>query len=498
MSDTGQLSHQTQHMAISTGLKQFCKLPDWLASIKDHNHTYQVLSREIPEIADGRIILKKCKIGHVSYKEGLWPNRCTLKFGIPGEADERSIELNGILYPPRTISIDHSVIEGVFGTDGWHAILPELNLELKTLEPETELVAFGLLTNPDKAREFLERSFRSASPAYRNLHIQSCNPEIIRYKPGDRCTILYHLEYAADMPPEVHAPPIVVAKTTQGDKGRNAFESLSALWNASFSCGDPVHIAEPIAYDPDLKVFVQGPVWEEQTLAELFVSAIDEGTPEAIAVANETLRKTAEGLADLHQSGVKIGQMVTWADEIVEMESELIPLCTVFPNLALAAEPFLDRIRRLETGTPSDPFVPSHGTFRPVQVLLNKGELSFIDFDSFCQSEPARDLSMFLTSMMDISLADPSSDKGKSLDPTLWESRFEQVSSMCEQFLDAYEQRQPVSRQRVVLWEALILFQSIVSGWTKVKTSELALLVRLLDRFLLEFHPVDDIRSSKD
>jgi hypothetical protein len=502
MSDTDRLTQQAEDAAISTGLKQLSNLPEWLASIKDHDRTYRVLSGAIPEIADGRIILKKCKIGHMQYREGIWQNRCTLKFRVQGEPDEETIELDGILYPPGSIPADHPVVGGVFGSAGWHAILPELNVELQTLEPETELVAFGLLTDPERAREFLESSLRSASPAYRNVQIQSCNPEIIRYKPGDRCTILYHLEYSPDMPAEVHAPPIVVAKTTQGEKGRNAFASLSALWNASFGSSGPVHIAEPIAYDPDLKVFVQGPVWEEQTLRELLLSALDEGTPEALGVLIETMRKTAEGLADLHRSGVQIGQVVSWADEMAEVEAELMPLYMVFPNLSSSAQPFLDRIKQLEAATSPDPFVPSHGTFRPVQVLLYKGELGFIDFDSFCQSEPARDLATFLTSIMSISLA-PSSDTGKDPDQTItdlayWESRFERVSSICDQFLNAYEQRQPVSRQRVALWESLILFSLVVSGWTKVKPSELPLLVRLLDRFLLESRLLETSDSSND
>jgi aminoglycoside phosphotransferase (APT) family kinase protein len=191
--------------------------------------------------------------------------------------------------------------------------------------------------------------------------------------------------------------------------------------------------------------------------------------------------KTAQGLADLHQSGVKIGPVVSWADELAEIEASLFPLSTVFPDIPSRAEPFLDRLRQLEAMTSPDPFVPSHGTFRPVQVLLHKEELGFIDFDSFCQSEPARDLSMFLTSMLSISLA---SDQGS--DPATWEARFEQVFSIRAQFLDAYERNHPVSRQRVVLWEALNLFYFVLTGWTKVKPTEIPLLVRLLERFLLE------------
>ena len=103
---------------------------------------------------------------------------------------------------------------------------------------------------------------------------------------------------------------------------------------------------------------------------------------------------------------------------------------------------------------------------------------------------------MFLSSIMTLGLTDSSFDKGKSSDQTApnlaeWEARFEQVSSICEQFLDAYQQFQPVSPQRVALWQALDLFHYVLSGWMKVKVDEISFLVRLLDRFLIASHLID-------
>jgi hypothetical protein len=490
MSDIHHSVHQEQNAAISNGLQQFSELPGWLASAKDQDRTRSVLSKEIPEIADGSVILKKCKIGHMLLKGSVWQNMCTLKVRDSGEPGERTIELSGTLFPPGTLLTDDPVVEGAFGAEGWRAILPELNLELRTKESETELESYGLLTDPETSREFLERSLRSASRPYRNVLIQSCKPEVVRYKPGNRCTVLYYLEYAPDMPVESYGPPIVVAKTDHQEKGQNAYESMKALWDASFGSSNSVRIAEPLAYDSDLRVFVQGPVWEEQTLADLFMSSLNSGTPEASRALHEALQKTARGLADLHQSGVKIGQTVAWEDEFAEVQAQVILLSTVFPNLSSGAGPFLDKMSRLAAATQSDPLVPSHGTFRPVQVLLNKGEISFIDFDSFCQSEPARDLSMFLSSIMTLGLTDSASDQTIA-NPSDWEARFEQVSSICEQFLDAYQQFQTVSRQRVALWQALDLFHYVLSGWMKVKAGEMSYLVKLLDRFLLASHLID-------
>jgi len=101
---------------------------------------------------------------------------------------------------------------------------------------------------------------------------------------------------------------------------------------------------------------------------------------------------------------------------------------------------------------------------------------------------------------MSLGLTLSSFDKGKSSDQTIadpanWEARFEQVFSICEQFLDTYQQFQPVSRQRVALWEALNLFYYVLSGWMKVKASEMSFLVKLLDRFLVASHLIDGSSS---
>jgi thiamine kinase-like enzyme len=185
--------------------------------------------------------------------------------------------------------------------------------------------------------------------------------------------------------------------------------------------------------------------------------------------------------------------MVAWQDAMAEVQEQVEQLAQIFPQLSSAAGPFLKRLRQLEAVIPPDHQVPSHGTFRPAQVLLYRGEIGFIDFDSFCQSEPANDLSLFFATVMRIGLTPSSLDKGKSPDqtianPTIRQARFELLSSVCDQFLDVYERCQPISRQRLVLWEALNIFLYVLSAWMKNKADEISYLVDLLDRFLLASH----------
>ncbi len=160
----------------------------------------------------------------------------------------------------------------------------------------------------------------------------------------------------------------------------------------------------------------------------------------------------------------------------------------VLPNLLTAATPLLERLNQLAAQTPPDLLVPSHGTFRPPQVLLYQGEIGFIDFDSFCQSEPADDLALFLGEMFNMGLVPQEEEDHKTarpLDRHNQQVRFDFLMTTHDQFLEEYQEHHPASYQRVILWEALNMFMFVLHAWTKVKLGNLESMVDLLQRFLL-------------
>jgi Ser/Thr protein kinase RdoA (MazF antagonist) len=271
-----------------------------------------------------------------------------------------------------------------------------------------------------------------------------------------------------------------VAKTYSGSKGQNAYDGMAALWASPLSRGDRVTIAEPLAYLPDLKVLVQGPIYEEQTLEDLLKSAVRAGSAEALAQLDEYMRKTAAGLAALHQSGVAYGETISWEDELAEVREVIERLAGMIPELADAAEPLLQHLEAVAAQVPPDPALPAHRAFRPAQVLIHQGKIGFIDFDGFGQSEPALDLSRFLRKTralgLDAAKVDPNSAAGIE--------RLAQMEAICESFLRAYETHVPISRQRIALWEALDLLTLVLYCWTKLEPERLNSNMLLLERHL--------------
>ena len=489
MSKADQSFDQEQDILIWEGLQAFRELPDWMMAARDPERICAALSQAIPEFQTGELILKECDSSNVRYKGENWQGFYELTVSKPGELSTSMINLQGVLSAPSVHAGRPLLVENALGSKDWHAFIPALNLELWNKEPESVLSSLDLLTDPEQSREYLMSRIRAGSPTYQDLQIQASHPKIARYKPGSRCTIVYHLDYPPGADVNQRWPELVVAKTYRKEKGQNAYESMLALWNSPLSSSDALKIAEPLAYDAEMKVMIQGPIRQEKTLKELTVMAVKAGTAEAYEELTEAMCKTARGLAELHRSGVELDKVYAWEDDATQVRESIDELSISVPELATAANPLVERLNSLEASSDPDPLVSSHGTFRPAQVLLHNGEIGFIDFDSCCRAEPAKDLGLFLCAFLRAGMATVDFDdievSSETLDDGGRLARFERLITVSERFLDEYERSyKPVNRQRVALVEALELFILILHAWTKIKVRELRDIMYVLEHFL--------------
>jgi hypothetical protein len=487
MSTTDPAFDQEQDILIWEGLQAFRELPDWMTAARDPDRLCAVFSESIPEFRSGELVLHECDSSNVRYKGENWKGFYELTVSKPGESNTREIHLDGVLSAPDVHPDRPLQVEGTLGSEAWHAYIPALNLELWTKKPEAVLSSLDMLIDPEQSREYLMSRIRADSPAYQDLQIEATHPKIVRYKPGSRCTIVYNLDYAADA--HDHWPELVVAKTYRKEKGQSAYDSMRAFWDTALSSSTLVKIAEPLAYDAEMKVMIQGPIRQERTLKEMTVAAVKEGTPQAFEDLIEAMRKTARGLAELHQSGTKLNTRYGWEDDEEQTRESIQELAVSVPPLATAGLPFLDRLNSLESSSEPDPQVPSHCTFRPAQVLMYGGEIGFIDFDSCAMAEPAKDLGLFLCAFLRAGMATVKFDdievSSEPLDEAARLKRFERLLDVSEKFLEEYERAyMPVNRQRVALFEALELFILLLHGWTKIKVRELNDILYVLEHFL--------------
>ncbi len=448
MADAARQRERPSWTTILGGVRTFAILPDWLVGAVQGARVCSTLTRRIP--------------------------------AEPGSEQSHAVRLQGTLLPPDQAAPAATAATVTFGSDGWRMYVPELRVLLQMQRPDAQLEVLPHLTDPEHARALLEQSIRAHAPTYRDLHIESCRPDVLRYHPGLRCTIGYHLTYASNEAVGHAWPTFVVAKTYDSEQGQNAYDCMQALWGSTLGRRSAVIIAEPLAYLPELKLLVQGPIPAEQTLQALIGSALHANTPEALAALDDYMGKTAAGLAELHSAGMGIGTAHHWEDELAGVRAFVQRLTTAVPDLATAATPLFTCLESLAAMWPPDPPVPTHGTFRPSQVLIDHGRIGFIDFDSFCQA-------LFRVAIIDMGMSAVLREEHSGTELALTHGhmdRLAQLESIADQFLAHYAALRPVSRQRVALWEALNILELVVRCWERVKPLRLKHIILMLERQL--------------
>jgi Phosphotransferase enzyme family len=448
---------------MSDDLAGLESMPSWLRELDDSQRVLAAIRRAVPNV-------RRAKLSGVRLKPGKWTARCTLVL----DDDGPDVQLNATILPPGG---DDPRVEtrpsGRPGSAGWRCWIPELRLELASrTEPEAELPSLRTLTDPESARAFLEEAIRSGAPAYRELRIISAEPKVMRYSPGSRCTVLYRLQFPEDRADTW--PDVVVAKTYhRSDKGRIAWEGMHALWNSPITTSGIVGVAEPLAWVPEQKILVQGPVREERTLKDLLLATLSGAESGSWDQLHDYLSKAAAGLAQLHHSGAASSERTNWEEEYAEVRELSNRLGSVFPELERSALPILDEWKRLADRIPEDAPLPAHRSFRPAQVLLYHGDISFIDFDGFCWCEPAIDVALFRATARDLAMSALAED-------TELEDRLRTIDDLCDHFLISYEAHASIARGRVALWEALDLMTNVLHSWTKAKPARLVHALALL------------------
>ncbi|GAA4410797.1 hypothetical protein GCM10023168_30870 [Fodinibacter luteus] len=482
----------TTRDATIDALEPFAELPDWLAGLMRPGRLEASLRRHVPELADGRLVLVECRADRLRAKDENWLARCRVVVADPAgpadaaPAEPREVVLVGQLYPPRRpdpqLPVPGSSLP--FGEPGYGVFLADLRVHLAAEEEDPGLPSLGALTDPEASARVIERMLRAG--AYPQARVASSTPNVVRYKPGSRCTILYDVAYD---PPTDALPNPVVAKTHQGDKGAVAHDAMTALWGTDLARGDVVLLAEPLGYLPEERVLLQGPVPEDETLKELARRAFESMDAGLLGTLRAELGRTAVALAALHRSGATYARSVAWTDELAETREVLDRLTLTVPGLRDAAEPMLERLEAFDLAVPADPVVSAHHDFRPAQVLLGPGTVAFIDFDGAAMAEPALDLGRFRGKLRDIGVTALSASE-EGYRPDLLEGRLELLDELCDLFVDEYAAHAPVTRERVLLWETIDLLTAVLHTWSKVRLlrvePRLAILVHQLRTAALE------------
>ncbi len=245
--------------------------------------------------------------------------------------------------------------------------------------------------------------------------LRSAVAEPVRYKPGNRCVIRYHLslEYANTA---VERPLTLFGKVYGDANQARAVQALQQrLYDEQAQTGELPLLPRPLGSidSPGLTLneAVQPAIeatsdrdnpWNTlrtgtRVLQPRFAHGRG-GEVTGVIIPDEELRLTAQALARLHSSTIRLAtdKPRTGAKEAKRARERADLVAGRNPAQAEEVQRLAqDLATRLETAQPED-YRPAHGGFKASQLLFHSHHVFVVDFDGFCQADPALDVGYFL------------------------------------------------------------------------------------------------------
>jgi hypothetical protein len=216
---------------------------------------------------------------------------------------------------------------------------------------------------------------------------------VTRYKPERRCLI----EYDVDVERRAHPPAALtlIGKVRRRRSGKSGYRLLAALWDAGFRTDNPegISVPEPIAAVAAFRMWLQRKVPGRQA-TELLAA------PGGVALAG----RIAEAAHALHRARVPAERRHTMADELRLLHEVLPIVAQAESRWAGRIERLLDACDRLGRATPQPTPRGIHRDFYADQVIVDGERLYLIDFDLYCEGDPALDIGNFLGAITEQSL----------------------------------------------------------------------------------------------
>jgi len=216
--------------------------------------------------------------------------------------------------------------------------------------------------------------------------LRATAPQIVRYRPGVRCTLRYVGAGA----------PAVFGKTFADDTGAHAFRRASYLWSMQQRPGARVIVPEPIAYDPATRT-----LWTAEAQGVLAAAARDDAS---LASAIEAVMRC---LAGLHQSGLPLAHAVSRAQLLGETRKRAVKLGRCLPAWSRPLQRLVHACERVVDALPAPVAAPLHGDAHLEQFLVGDAGAAMLDFDEMRAGEAAQDLAGIL---VDLALRAPGRD----------------------------------------------------------------------------------------
>jgi glycosyltransferase involved in cell wall biosynthesis len=240
--------------------------------------------------------------------------------------------------------------------------------------------------DPLQFREELTRTL--ADVIHEPVDVRSI--QVLRYKPGRRCLIEYHLQ-----PGGLRSNPLTLLGKISARASRRRYEIQKAFWNAGFqdTSTDGISVPEPLG------TIVQWHLWLQRKVSGSLATSLLEQNDAVLLVT-----RIADALAKIHGSGVETDRRHTLADEIATLRQRIARVIARHPRHQTRLERILARSVDLAAVMPQSRPAGIHRDFYADQIISNGDRLYLLDFDLYASGDPALDAGNFLGHLTEQSL----------------------------------------------------------------------------------------------
>src|SRR5207249_3710258 len=282
-----------------------------------------------------------------------------------------------------------------------------------------------LALDPSVAQQQLGRRLSRLAGRDGCVHVRAIR--VTRYKPGRRCLIEYDVDVRRpDTEPE---SVVLVGKVRVRRYGKSGYRLLDAFWHAGFQSdsADGISVPEPVGAVGAFRMWLQRKV--PGRAATDFLAA-----PEGLALA----RMIAEAAFKVHGAGIPTERRHTMADELEMLRTHLSTVAPQGSRWAGRIARLVDAADRLGAAIPEPTPRGIHRDFYADQVIVDDGRLFLLDFDLYCEGDPALDIGNFLGHVTEQSLRTLGDPEALVDQERAMEERFVELSGVAPAAVRAY------------------------------------------------------------
>lgn len=270
----------------------------------------------------------------------------------------------------------HVLSPGVFNA-------PELDLTVQIFPADTSLPTLAACFDTSPEGPLFTRLQGAARVLLGNArwNLASATTEPLRYKPGSRCVLGYHLQGKDGRRLEVIGK--LYADPAQAERVQRSLARLH------FQLGDRASIIpRPLGVSAQL-----GLAWMEAVPHPLRPPS-----SRSLPVTEGAVKWAGVALASLHAAHLPAGSVGDWTvgDEAARVAERGDRLAAWQPDQAAAISRLSETLGRRVEDLPVQERVVSHGAFKRSQLILEGDRRAITDFDALCLADPGLDVGCFL------------------------------------------------------------------------------------------------------